>query len=284
MKRFNEDEIKIVRDRYSNLTKEEILKLLPHRSYDTIKQIAHRYNCFKPSKKWTEDENNVLKEHYSKSSKDIITKLLPKRTWNSIHAQAEKKLFLSRPLVIHSASNLKEVKMKEWQLGYVAGLIDGEGSFVVIPHTERNAFGFEITIANTNKAALEEIQRFVGFGKVYQDAKSPAGEYYLTRKMGYKYRIFKISEVLPLTSKIKDYLFIKRKHAEIFEKMMREIITKKLEHGKRNGYVHSKLTWDLFYELKALNMRGITDEEREDRQMKMEEFKLSKGDTKLGRD
>jgi hypothetical protein len=277
-KRDNEwkpHELDMIRQHYSISPKDELLDMLPNRTFYTIKACANKMGLHRKPY-WTPEENQILKVHYSSSQKEHILKLLPNREWTSIYAQAEKKLGLSRSVMIHALSKIKTIDLLEWQKGYIAGLIDGEGSFLAIPQMKRNAFGFEITIANTNKAALEEIQKFVGFGKVYQDRPAPNIEYYLTRKMGYKYRIYKIGEILPIIEQIKPYLFIKKKQAIILEQMINDIIQNKLDYGKRNGYLHKASTWKLFDELKVLNMKGITDEERDDRKMQMDELKEEK--------
>jgi len=55
---------------------------------------------------------------------------------------------------------------------YIAGFFDGEGSAII--RRNRNV---EISFANTNKAVLQQIREFVGFGNIHT-SKTPKGAPY----------------------------------------------------------------------------------------------------------
>ena len=91
-------------------------------------------------------------------------------------------------------------------LNYLAGFIDGEGSFGI--YKNKNCFVFHLSIANTNLQILEKIQKEYG-GKIHKTIKK--GKY----KTIY-YLCWWGLEAVELSKKIKDKLEIKNNKQKFF--------------------------------------------------------------------
>lgn len=205
--------------------------------------------------RWTNKEQDILRQYYSSAKKEDILKMLPNRTWCAIQAQCEERLNLGRPLTAASHHQIA-INLSETEKAYLAGIIDGEGTLIATWQTKTKVFAFEITVANTNKAVLEWIVKKVGVGGVYAEKRSPNSQYYKTRKYAYKYRLYRISQILPLITAIRPYMIIKRKQADLLEEIINAIVKEKQEHNKRNGYVYSQQIHEIYKKLKEVNHKG----------------------------
>ncbi len=83
------EEIELFKNNYHILSKEEILKLFPNRSWKLIKNIACNYKL-KFQSSWTDSEKDFIKNNYRKCSKKELLELLPNRKWKSIRYLASK--------------------------------------------------------------------------------------------------------------------------------------------------------------------------------------------------
>jgi len=96
--------------------------------------------------RWFDWEIDILVDSYESLSKEEIISHLKNRTWTSITQKAKR-------LGLHRMEKIK-LNLSDIEKGYIAGLIDGEGSitfknhgkFVGSPH---------IIITNTNKEVIE---------------------------------------------------------------------------------------------------------------------------------
>lgn len=75
---WTEDEIEILKEFYPSSTKEELLDLLPKRSYEKIKYMANRLKLHKDVN-WGQDEIEILQKFYPTEGPKIVSRL-PKRT------------------------------------------------------------------------------------------------------------------------------------------------------------------------------------------------------------
>jgi len=125
-------------------------------------------------------------------------------------------------------------ELTEFQLGYLAGMIDGEGclSLLTIKDKRPNksiVYRTELTIANTNKEALEQIQTWVGAGYVKTSKRQDRKDIYL-------YYLTSQKKLLCLLKQLKDRLIIKRDKLNIAT-MFLESRTK----GKKHRYTRTEL-------------------------------------------
>jgi len=88
---------------------------------------------------------------------------------------------------------------------YLAGFIDGEGSIIIKPPRVR------IYISNTDKLILEEIQKFLNCGKVYEVIRKNKNEKW---KRQYGWTICFHKEVLRILINLRDKLIIKKELCE----------------------------------------------------------------------
>jgi hypothetical protein len=84
-KRWTKEEVKILRKNYSNLSKEELEKLLPERNWMTINKKASDIGLEK-DRMWKQEEIDILKNNYNLSISELLN-LLPNRTKNSIRSK-----------------------------------------------------------------------------------------------------------------------------------------------------------------------------------------------------
>lgn len=85
--KWTEKELEIIKKVNS---KEELLKLIPNRTWDGIRKIRSKTVPEKVKRclKWSNNEINIVIDNYEKMTKEEITKLLPLRTWESIKLKA----------------------------------------------------------------------------------------------------------------------------------------------------------------------------------------------------
>ncbi len=116
--------------------------------------------------------------------------------------------------------------------GYIAGLIDGEGSISILKGksnvTGHMVFCVKISIGNTCLEALEYCKNVIGFGAIYH--MSLTGK--LGKKPQYSYQIQGMLNCYKFLRVIAPCLIIKRRRAQLTLKLL-EIWIKE---GERRGY------------------------------------------------
>jgi hypothetical protein len=113
------------------------------------------------------------------------------------------------------------IPKEEWKLGYLTGLIDGDGyMFLRVSHGTNAPKGRawlipQVGVANTCREVLEWIRNEFGAGKVAEESVSQRQRNRtLSKKPVYYWRITRTADVLVLLKAIRPYLQIKRKDAE----------------------------------------------------------------------
>ncbi len=88
---------------------------------------------------------------------------------------------------------------------YLAGFLDGEGSIIIRPPRVR------LYIANTNREVLEEICKFVSYGKVYEiNMKNKSNKW----SKQYGWTIGSHRDILRILKKLKSRLIVKKELCE----------------------------------------------------------------------
>ena len=136
--------------------------------------------------------------------------------------------------------------MSSSELAYLAGFIDGEGSYIVSKrlHTTGKwtyvGYSIGLDIANTNKEVMEWIrEKTNNNSKVYLNPQKG------NRKLAYRLRINgKLAQ--KITKEIFPYLIVKREQSKVF--LQFPLNRKKLQKSKRE---------EIFQKMKRLNHRGI---------------------------
>jgi hypothetical protein len=134
------------------------------------------------------------------------------------------------------------MNLTDFELGYLAGFIDGEGSLIInkrehVGYNEKRYISYSayLDIGNTNKECLEFIKKILNISSsIYENQCSG------NRKLAYRLRI-SYKQAKPLIEALKSRLIVKRKIAEVFLNYQDKSFDKE----------------KLFLEAKELNKRGI---------------------------
>jgi len=249
--RWSQEELALLKKLWeSGAPSDEIAKIFGLK-YSSIKKQAHKHG-FKRPIRWSQEEIEILKKYYSTLPKNKLMQLLPKRSWVAIQSKAEKELGLRKSLL----ANKEPVDfsfLSESEKGYIAGLIDGEGTITL----EKRKFASDIKvhpavyISNTSLELLTHIREVLGVGTIRRGHRRKSRSTGSERKQDYKLGIHKIREVEGLLKTIKPYLVLKKRQAEV----VLEFIQRLLSKTERN-YKLSKDELALLAKIRMLNKRG----------------------------
>jgi hypothetical protein len=95
MTKWTEEEIEILKEHYLKTSWDELLKILPNRTYNGIMHKANRLGLYRKSYdqtkslRWTDEEIKILKEYYPTASWDELFELLPNHTKGAITSKAK---------------------------------------------------------------------------------------------------------------------------------------------------------------------------------------------------
>ena len=206
------EEDKILEENYSHLSTRELSKtLLPRRTLRAIYMRAiflglkKAYFYWKIPKHplWTPEEYAILREHFASTRQDKLMVLLPRRTWTAIKDRAYRLGMKRHPDSFPPNYKRINFKLKAWQRGYVAGMLDGEGS-ISITNSKRvgqKQHKVQIAIANNHLGVLEKIRRWLGIGKIRKSRKV------------WLYEIIRTVEIYSLLKMLYPFLTIKQERA-----------------------------------------------------------------------
>lgn len=214
---WSREEDEILKEHYSNSLKEGLLELLPKHSWDAIKVRANHNFGLRRNKEvvtrakglnpWTEEEIEILKKVYPTRYTEEIMKALPNHTWSSIETQAMD-LKIHRKLDRRFGS-IKPVKLSEGDLGYIAAMIDGEGSICITKC--KKGLVSTLSISNNDRDMLSWIQSVLGRGHIYKH----------TKRGNLCFQIARNSDQIALLEVLMPYLKVKRRQAELALKFLR---------------------------------------------------------------
>ena len=101
-------------------------------------------------------------------------------------------------------------ELEKWQLGYIAGIIDGEGC-IGLAHTKRY-YAPHITVNMTHELTVKTLYYSTGLGTVCQ-RKAPLKKE--TYKVNWHWQVQTFAEIHCLLRLILPYLIVKRELAEL---------------------------------------------------------------------
>lgn len=208
-------EIDLLKNNYINTNYDELLTMFPGRSVSAIAHKVQRIGLKRSrisssSIDWAQNEIELLKEAYSTT--DSVSNLFPNRTYQAIRAQASK-LGLKRDRIFSQLSKKTiSVPIKLEKLGYIAGLIDGEGSIITLrPKNPNHNLSFHVLITNTHFGVMEWLIKNVG-GTIQSRYPRPR-PHVLAKKICYTWYCTGRSNILHLLKAILPYLIIKKEKA-----------------------------------------------------------------------
>jgi len=172
---------------------------------------------------WTVEQEDLLKKYYPYASKKTLAKQFPNRSFQSLTDKANEfglqRLYCSRGDI--NTSKLVEGKASAFEIGYVAGFIDGEGSISIVSPGKRIKNMHPdpyITIANTNEEVIDFIIGIIGGCKYIQKRKWKS---MLGNKTLYYAKIASIRLIYRTLVRLEKFLIVKKKNAKIVKEFCR---------------------------------------------------------------
>lgn len=119
---------------------------------------------------------------------------------------------------------------------YLAGFVDGEGSFIlrfIVDKRYRSGFQIRphINVTQKNRNILERMQKELNMGYMY----------FHKRDEIWYYNIYNLQDLLKFINLIKDKVFVKRIKLIKFEKCIKMMLNK--EHLSPEGVKKMKMIW-----------------------------------------
>lgn len=197
---------------------------------------------------WDEKEIAVLNELYPRKSINEVSHILG-RSHSAIQHKA------SRLKIRKDSWFVKEVNLNDAEAGYIAGIIDGEGSVRIQKQLHRDRrksddyrrFRFVpyVQVANTSKELMNEMRAKIGFGLIFLN-RSRGDKW----KDCYAFVISTSAKIYPLLKRVSPFLIIKRRHAEL----LLEFCENRLRRLNQNES-YSKRDLELYELLRELNRK-----------------------------
>ncbi len=105
---------------------------------------------------------------------------------------------------------------------YIAGFFDGEGCFTIY-YDKNNRVKYQISISQTTKGVLEEIQQFLGYGNIYNADHKGNKNWKESWSFAYSLRIGKRKDILSFLSKIEDKIIVKKEELKTKKGVLMEL-------------------------------------------------------------
>lgn len=248
-KEWNHSEIEILRANYSIKSRAEMQKLLPNRTPYAINHKASRLNLPKSAYFWTKEECEILRKNWSDNGRPKLLSLLPLKDWSSIRHKAcelglAKKAFAK---YWRTYDKVQPLNLSESEKGYLAGIIDGEGT-IKVKRALKSWYAPFVSVTNTDQTLMDYLQQLLGvkgYGHTYHEHRKIPNH-----KTKYVYNIASVQGVKQILMQIIPLLIIKKKQA----KLVLEFIAIKEEKADYGVLPREK---EIFLELKHLNARGL---------------------------
>lgn len=137
--KWTDEEKQILREHFADSSKEEILALIPRKSYGAIYRLSSTYELRKSKKgffksleqrssgfkPWTDEELKILIHKYADTSFDEMNVLLPDRSEHSIRVKAHRLgLHKTEEMIIEQMR--RNILWDEWEKGESVGLYPAE--------------------------------------------------------------------------------------------------------------------------------------------------------------
>lgn len=214
---------------------------------------TERYNIGGKAPQWSDEEIRILLEKYEYGTKSELMELIPNRTWSAIRCKAIQ--FGLKHKRMGDEAYIDRLNLSEFELGYIAGFIDGEGTISVTRQRNGNYLALHplIRVSGTDKTAVEKMANWLN--------KSINGPYKLNvleeerRKRNRKWKDYYSFEirtwlgVFNVLEVIRDKLIIKKKQAELIH----ELCQIQLDNF---GEEYTEREMELVEKVQELNKRG----------------------------
>jgi hypothetical protein len=141
--------------------------------------------------------------------------------------------------------------LSEWQKGYVAAFLDGEGGIQITRSKRKDreyttALHPDVYFTNTNAAVILRIKKWLGGGSITRrKGKGTHNDTFVLTISG-------VRSILQLLEAIRPMLVIKAKRADI----MMEFCKSRISHNRGKGRRFTENELRLYTSIKRLNRRG----------------------------
>jgi len=199
---------------------------------------------------WTKEEVEILTKEYHKPLEDL-RKLLSNRTRDAIIHKAIRlnQHKIGAPWKVHlKPSNVRQ--LSEFWRGYIAGIIDGEGTITISKFTksQHGMLHPKISIGNTNLNCLKKIEEVIGSG--HTTLHERRGRPW---KDCWEWKTSSVTDVKTLLTQLKDAFFIKREQASLVLKFCELYVSRPCYSSEPTSEMIQ-----LYEGVKELNRRGQT--------------------------
>lgn len=249
---WTDEEIELLKKYYPFVEKAKIVKLLPDKSSSAITHKATRLGLKKEERWWSQKEIETLKNCYSTFSRSELLHVLPLKDWVNIRHKASALGLKLNPNLRYQRNWKKpeEIILSDIEKGYIAGILDGEGTIRICKHTtglKNGGFYYSPTIAffNTNGTMMGKIRDLLKTGNFCREDRIN-----LKHKPRFSYTIASITGCKMVLEQIGDILIIKKPQAELLKEFL------VIKANKEKGKVTYRET-QLYELIKELNHRGI---------------------------
>lgn len=188
---WSEEEIQVAVQNYPILDKHELMKLLPGRSWESIKVKAQRSGVLREPP-WTEDEEQIMVNHYATMPKPELLAALPLRTWSTV-VQKARRLKLNRPRThykidkdYHTFFDVIDTKAKAYVLGYFVA----DGCITYIPQKGIYVLSF----SSNDPQLLEIVKREMGLEHEIKNGGAARPDQYCIQ-VGSKYLVNRLMDM-----------------------------------------------------------------------------------------
>lgn len=144
--------------------------------------------------------------------------------------------------------------MTEFEVGYLAGIIDGEGSISIVSRKNIRP-GYSMQVGSTNMELLEHLATIVGCGKIY--SRKPV----MNHKQGFSLIWHKIEDIHKICNLIDGRVIVKREQVKVMLDFIR--VRESLRGLRTSSRIASKEDFDeeyvLMERMRLLNEAGISN-------------------------
>ena len=202
----------------------------------TVIRWMKKYGIPVRNPRWSKEEEDFLINNYAiLTQKENAEKL--GRTWRAVHSHAFKVLGINKRKVILEAdtARIKKLikKLTPEETGYLAGLIDGEGSITVQIHSNLNGLCVtpKISISNTNLEIINWVKktRLFKTNSYFDPRFLKSKVIYQCETHGYR--------VLSVLDAIGPHLIGKKEHA----KLLSSFIRLRLSHKRSKHFTKEEI-------------------------------------------
>lgn len=263
-KRWTTKEISTLIEHYPSASKDQLLKLLPDRTWQAIisaaKELRKQGYLIRRDGYWTAGEISLLKQLYSTENREVMLKLLSNRNWKSIQAKTHK-LKLPRKCRSYTPilERLPNLNLKEEEKSWIAAAIDFEGTISFHRQykskSEKSAPRMRpyIVICNIN---IDLLRRFVELCNIPTIVEKRPKPNRVNWSQAWLARTHNQADIYAILKEVHPYLIAKKRQAELIMEFI-EIQSdrlKQIELGKASKYTPRQ--FEIFCEVRNLNRRG----------------------------